>query len=198
MNKQNAATSISGGASFGYQLLWAIWFSSGAAMLFQYISGKLGIAGHTIGDIVREKWNKKLILAYWLLAEIVVLATDLAEFLGIVVALNLLFGIPYLIGAIIAVADVLLLIQLTQRKFRALEYAFVVFVSVIALGYIYELFITEPDLAAIAVYSLKPTLTAETILLIVGIIGATVMPHALFVPERFHLYLALLQQLFLQ
>lgn len=182
MDPGNWGTSISGGASYGYQLLWVIWFSSGAAMLFQYLSGKLGIAGHTIGDIVRTKWkNKFLVFVYWLLAEIAILATDLAEFLGIVVALNLLFGIPYLIGAILAVADVLILIQLTQGRFRYLEYAFVLFVSVIAIGYVYELFITSPNLAEIASYSFKPSISSDTVLLIVGIIGATVMPHALFV-----------------
>ncbi len=182
MDPGNWGTSISAGASYNYDLIWAIWFSSGAAMLFQYISGKMGIAGHTIGDLIRQKWkNKGLVLIYWLLAEIAILATDLAEFLGIVVALNLLFGVPYYIGALIAVADVLLLLQLGNRSFRALEYAFVLFVGVIGFGYLYELFITKPNASAIAAASFNPMLTADTALLVVGIIGATVMPHALFV-----------------
>lgn len=120
-------------------------------------------------------------MAYWLLAEVAIIATDLAEFLGIVVALNLLFGIPMLIGTFIAIADVLLLLLLASRTFRAIEYAFIVFVSVIGIGYIYELIITKPDIGAIAAHSVTPILNAETILLAVGIIGATVMPHALFV-----------------
>ncbi|MEM2138124.1 MAG: Nramp family divalent metal transporter, partial [Candidatus Anstonellaceae archaeon] len=86
MDPGNWGTSISAGAQYNYLLLWAIWFSSGAAMLFQYLSGKLGIAGHTIGDLVRQRWgDKRLVFGYWLLAELAILATDLAEFLGIVV-----------------------------------------------------------------------------------------------------------------
>lgn len=182
MDPGNWGTSISAGASYGYALLWAIWFSSGAAMLFQYISGKLGLAGHTIGGLVRSRWKSKaLVAAYWLLAEITILATDLAEFLGIVVALNLLFGVPYLLGALISVVDVLLLLTLASRRFRALEHAFVIFVGVIGAGYVYELFITRPDASAVLAASFKPTLGADTALLVVGIIGATVMPHALFV-----------------
>lgn len=182
MDPGNWGTSISAGASYEYALIWAIWFSSGAAMLFQYISGKLGIAGHTIGDLVRQHWkDRRLVLSYWLLAEIAILATDLAEFLGIVVALHLLFGVPYIVGAFIAVADVLLLLFLANRRFRLLEYAFILFVGVIGFGYVYELFITKPDAGAIAHASFNPLLTPETALLVVGIIGATVMPHALFV-----------------
>src|SRR3989344_4566817 len=182
MDPGNWGTSISAGASYDYALIWAIWFSSGAAMLFQYISGKMGIAGHTIGDLIRERWrDKRLVFIYWLLAEIAILATDLAEFLGIVVALHLLFGVPYIVGAFIAVADVLLLLFLANRRFRLLEYAFILFVGVIGVGYVYELFITKPSAEAIAAASLSPTLTSETALLVVGIIGATVMPHALFV-----------------
>ncbi len=182
MDPGNWGTSISAGASYDYALIWAIWFSSGAAMLFQYISGKMGIAGHTIGDLIRQRWkDKRLVLAYWLAAEIAILATDLAEFLGIVVALHLLFGVPYVIGAVIAVADVLLLLFLASRRFRLLEYAFILFVGVIGVGYVYELLITRPSARAIAHASINPMLTPDTILLVVGIIGATVMPHALFV-----------------
>jgi manganese transport protein len=182
MDPGNWGTSISAGAQYNYLLLWAIWFSSGAAMLFQYLSGKLGIAGHTIGGLVRQRWkDKRLVFFYWLLAELAILATDLAEFLGIVVALNLLFGVPYAIGAFLAVADIFLLIHLTSKRFRMLEYAFILFVSVIGLGYVYEIAITQPDIASVISFSFKPSLSAETALLVVGIIGATVMPHALFV-----------------
>ena len=120
-------------------------------------------------------------LSYWILAEIAILATDLAEFLGIVVALNLLFGIPLLFGTYIAVADVLIIILLTQKRFRTLEQAFIIFVSIIGLGYVYELFITKPDVPSILLHSVKPILTSQSALIAVGIIGATVMPHALFV-----------------
>lgn len=182
MDPGNWGTDIGGGASFNYDLLWVVWLASGMAMLFQYLSGKLGIAGYSLPELVKEKLKKKwLIWGYWILAEIVILATDLAEFLGIVVALNLLFGIPLLWGTYIAVADVLLILLLTQKRFRTLEQAFVIFVSIIGLGYVYELFITKPDMQSILIHSAKPILTSESALIAVGIIGATVMPHALFV-----------------
>lgn len=182
MDPGNWGTDISGGASFNYDLLWVVWLASGMAMLFQYLSGKLGIAGYSLPELVKEKLKKRwLVLSYWILAEIAILATDLAEFLGIVVALNLLFGIPLLFGTYLAVADVLLILLLTQKRFRTLEQSFVIFVSIIGLGYVYELFITKPDMSSILVHSIKPILTKESALIAVGIIGATVMPHALFV-----------------
>ena len=182
MDPGNWGTDIAGGASFNYDLLWVVWLASGMAMLFQYLSGKLGIAGYSLPELVKEKLKKKwMVLSYWIFAEIVILATDLAEFLGIVVALNLLFGIPLLWGTYIAVADVLLIILLTQKRFRTLEQSFIIFVSIIGLGFVYELFITKPDLPLIFVHSVKPILTKESALIAVGIIGATVMPHALFV-----------------
>ncbi|MDP2718077.1 MAG: Nramp family divalent metal transporter [Candidatus Micrarchaeota archaeon] len=182
MDPGNWGTSISAGAQHNFDLLWVVWMASGMAMLFQYLSGKMGIAGHGLADVIRLRWkNKAAVLAYWLLAEIAVLATDLAEFLGIAVALNLLFGIPLLPAALIAMLDVGLLVVLTRKSFRPLEYAFILFVSVIGLGYVYELFITKPDVAEVLAHSVTPILGADTILLAVGIIGATVMPHALFV-----------------
>ena len=182
MDPGNWGTSISSGASFNYDLLWVVWLSSIMAMLFQYISGKMGIAGYSVAEVIKIKWKSRfLVLSYWVLAEIAILATDLAEFLGIVVALNLLFAIPLVEGTFIALLDVLLLLFLTRKRFRVLEYAFALFVSVIGLGYVYELFITRPDAGLIAVHSVKPILAPEMVLFAVGIIGATVMPHALFV-----------------
>ena len=182
MDPGNWGTDISGGAFFNYDLLWVVWLASAMAMLFQYLSGKLGIAGYSLPEIIKEKLKRKwLVFSYWILAEIVILATDLAEFLGIVVALNLLFGIPLLWGTYIAVADVLLILLLTQKRFRTLEQSFIIFVSIIGLGYVYELFIARPDISSIVVHSVKPMLTKESALIAVGIIGATVMPHALFV-----------------
>ncbi len=182
MDPGNWGTDISGGALFNYDLLWVVWLASGMAMLFQYLSGKLGIAGYSLPELVKEKLrNKWLVFSYWVLAEIVILATDLAEFLGIVVALNLLFGIPLLWGTYIAVADILIIILLTQNRFRILEQAFIIFVSIIGLGFVYELFITKPEMTPVLIHSIKPILTKESALIAVGIIGATVMPHALFV-----------------
>ncbi len=182
MDPGNWGTSISAGAKFNYDLLWVVWLSSIMAMLFQYISGKMGIAGYSLAEVIKIKWKSKaLVFFYWLLAEIAILATDLAEFLGIVVALNLLFGIPLLIGTFLAILDVLLLLFLTRKTFKTLEYAFILFVSVIGLGYVYELLVTRPELSSIALHSVTPLLRPEMIFFAVGIIGATVMPHALFV-----------------
>ncbi|MBI4177267.1 MAG: Nramp family divalent metal transporter [Candidatus Aenigmarchaeota archaeon] len=182
MDPGNWGTSISSGAAFKYDLLWVVWLSSGMAMLFQYLSGKMGIAGYSLAEVVKIRWkSKRLVFFYWILAEIAVLATDLAEFLGIVVALNLLFGIPMLLGSVIAMLDVLLLLFLTRKSFKTLEYGFIIFVFVIGISYVYELFVTHPELSEVLSYSAKFTLTPETALFAVGIIGATVMPHALFI-----------------
>ncbi|HLD18685.1 MAG TPA: Nramp family divalent metal transporter [Candidatus Nanoarchaeia archaeon] len=182
MDPGNWGTSISGGAQYGYKLLWVVWMASIMAMLFQYLSGKLGIAGYSLAEMIKIKWkDKRLVFGYWLLAEFAILATDMAEFLGIVVALHLLFKVPYFIGTIFAMVDVLLLLVLTRNKFRILEYAFIVFVSVIGFGYVYEIFLAKPDFGAVAAASVTPFLDGQTILIAVGIIGATVMPHALFV-----------------
>jgi manganese transport protein len=182
MDPGNWGTNIAGGAEFNYNLLWVIWLASGMAMLFQYISGKLGLAGHTLPELVKLKVKSKaLVWLYWVCAEIIILATDLAEFLGIVVALKLLFGIPMIYGTFIAVIDVLFLILVTEKRFHYLENAFVLFVGIIGLAFVYEVFITKPDLGGIIHGSVFPTLTAQSALIAVGIIGATVMPHALYV-----------------
>jgi len=182
MDPGNWGTNISGGAFFNYELLWVIWMANVMAMLFQYLSGKIGIAGYSVPELVRLKLKKPhLVFSYWLLAELVVLATDIAEFLGIVVALHLLFGIPLLVSAFIAVMDVLLILGLTRGRFRLLEYFFVLFVSIIGFGFLYEVLIAQPELVPFVYHSIKPTLRDEAMFVIVGIIGATVMPHALFV-----------------
>lgn len=178
----NWATGIVAGSSFDFALLWVVWLASGMAMLFQYLSGKVGVAGYSIAELVKSRWkNKKLVFMYWFLAELAILGTDLAEFLGIVVALNLLFGIPLIIGAFISILDVLLLLFLTRKSFRTLEYAFILFVSAIGLAYVYEILITRPPIIPILYGSLLPMLNQNTVFIAVGIIGATIMPHALFV-----------------
>lgn len=182
MDPGNWGTNISGGANFNYDLLWVIWMASGMGMLFQYMSGKLGLAGYSLPELMRMKLkNKRAVLAYWLLSELIILATDLAEFLGIVVALKLLFGIPMLFGTFIAVLDILLILVFTQKRLRYLEMAFVVFVAIIGLAFLYEVVVSKPDMMSIVKGSFLVKLTAESALVAVGIIGATVMPHAIFV-----------------
>jgi len=187
MDPGNYGTDIQAGASLNHGLLWVVWLSSGMAMLLQYISGKIGIAtGLSLPEIIREKLKKKrksYAISYWLAAETAVAATDLAEYLGTVIALNLLFGIPMIYAAIFGALNVIFILMLaTQRRFHIIERLFVVFVSIIGLGYLYEIIIINPDPSAILYHSFVPSLdSTNTVLLAVGIIGATVMPHAIFV-----------------
>jgi manganese transport protein len=188
MDPGNYGTDIQGGASFNYSLLWVIWLSSGIAMLLQYLSGKIGIAtGLSLAEIIRIKLkNKKFIVPYWISAEILTAATDLAEYLGTVIALNLLFNIPMIYAAIFGAIDVILILAVTSKKIRVLEHLFILLVSIISFGYLYELFIVKPDPYSILYHSFIPSLqNSNAILITVGIMGATVMPHAIFVHSYF-------------
>ena len=183
MDPGNYGTDIQAGAQFKYELLWAVWLANLMAMLLQYLSGKLGIAtGKDLAELVRSSLkSRKLIVPYWLAAEAAAAATDLAEYLGTVIALNLIFQIPLLYASIFGAADVIILLALTSERFRIVEYFFMLFVSIIALGFLYQVVIVGPSLTAIAYHSVAVSLRSKTALLVVGIIGATVMPHALFV-----------------
>jgi manganese transport protein len=185
MDPGNYGTDIQGGASLNYGLLWVVWLSSGMAMVLQYLSGKIGIAtGLSLPELIREKLKKKTyVIPYWLAAEAAAAATDLAEYLGTVIALNLLFRIPMIYAAIFGALDVILILTLaTQRRFHIIERLFAIFVSIIGFGYLYEIFITRPDPSPILYHSFVPSLAGtDATLLAVGVIGATVMPHALFV-----------------
>ena len=185
MDPGNYGTDIQGGSSLNYGLLWVVWLSSGMAMLLQYLSGKIGIAtGLSLPEIIREKLKKKIyVIPYWLAAEAAAAATDLAEYLGTVIALNLLFGIPMIYAAIFGALDVIMILILaTQGRFHIIERLFALFVSIIGFGYLYEIFIVKPNPSTILYHSFIPSLgSTNAILLAVGVIGATVMPHALFV-----------------
>jgi len=183
MDPGNYGTDIQGGATHGYTLLWVVWLASSMAMLLQYLSGKLGIAtGLSLPEIIRQKLQKKIyIIPYWLSAEIVAATTDLAEYLGTVIALNLLFGVPLIYAAIFGALDVIIILGLTTKRFRMLEQLFLLFVSVISFGYIYEVLIAKPDPAQIIYHSFVPSVINSSALLVaVGVIGATVMPHVIF------------------
>jgi manganese transport protein len=179
----NFGTAIAAGAGYNYDLLWVVWLASIMAMLLQYLSGKIGIAtGHSMPELVREKLkSRRKIITYWLSCEVFAIATDLAEFLGVALALNLLLGIPLLWAAAIASFDVVFIFLIAGSKFRRIETLVGVLVSIIGFGYVYEIFITRPDFVSVAFHSVTPMLTPETGPLVIGIIGATVMPHALAV-----------------
>ncbi len=184
MDPGNYGTDIQAGAAFNYGLLWAVWMANLMAMLLQYLSGKLGIAtGKDLPELVREslKNSKFDIYLNWIGAETAAAATDLAEYLGTVIALNILFNVPLLYASIFGAADVLILLVLTSRSFRALEYFFVLMVSVIGFGFLYEVFVSGLDIPQITHSFVSPAIGSNSVLLIVGIIGATVMPHALYV-----------------
>src|SRR5271154_4526544 len=126
----NFGTDIAGGAEFNYALIWAVWMASAMAMILQYLSGKLGIAtGNSLPQLIRVSLKTRTrILPYWLGAEIAIAATDLAEYLGTVIALNVLFNIPLLYASIFGALDVIVLLALTSSRFRVIEYFFMVFV----------------------------------------------------------------------
>ncbi|TLX93122.1 MAG: Mn(2+) uptake NRAMP transporter MntH [Thaumarchaeota archaeon] len=183
MDPGNYGTDIQGGAAHGYTLLWVVWLASSMVMLLQYLSGKLGIAtGLSLPEIIRQILQKKIyIIPYWLSAEIVAATTDLAEYLGTVIALNLLFGVPLIYAAIFGALDVIIILGLTTKRFRMLEQLFLLFVSVISFGYIYEILVAKPDPAQIIYHSFVPSVINSSALLVaVGVIGATVMPHVIF------------------
>jgi manganese transport protein len=186
MDPGNFGTAIQAGSTFGYALVWSVWAASAFAMILQYMSGKLGIATQeSLPEMIRHSLKRRrYILPYWVSAEIAAAATDLAEYLGTVIALNILFGVPLLYAAIFGAFDVVILLALTSRRFRVLEYFFMLFISIIAFGFLYEIIVVKPSLGQIVANSLPLTatqLSGLSILTVVGIIGATVMPHALFV-----------------
>jgi manganese transport protein len=178
----NFGTDIAGGSQYNYALIWSVWMASAFAMVLQYMSGKLGIAtGNSLSQLIRGSLKtRSRIIPYWLGAEIAIAATDLAEYLGTVIALNILFGIPLLYASIFGALDVIILLALTSKRFRVIEYFFMVFVSVIAIGFIYELFRVGPNVNQFVIGSISPDISSGTLLVVVGIVGATVMPHVLW------------------
>ena len=183
MDPGNYGTAIQSGALFENGLVWTVWLASLMAMELQYLSGKLGIAtGRSLPELLRRSIKSRYgRFSYWLAAEAAAAATDLAEYLGTVLALNILFGIPLLYAAVLGALDVLIILAFATRKFRVIEYLFMLFVSVISIGFLYEIFIFGPSLSDIAAHTFVPTLNNGNIPFVVGIVGATVMPHALFV-----------------
>jgi manganese transport protein len=178
----NFATNIQGGAQFGYELLWVILGSNLMAMLLQALSAKLGIAtGKNLAEHCRERFPRPVVLIMWVLMELVAMATDLAEFLGAAVALNLLFNLPLWIAGLLTAGITFVILSLERFGFRPLEAVITGFLAVIAFSYVIEMFIGHPDWPAIANSTFIPRFTnSESILLGAGILGATVMPHAIF------------------
>ncbi len=185
MDPGNYGTDIAAGTGYRYDLLWAGWLASGMAILLQYLSGKLGIAtGRSLPELVRSSFEgkRRYVIPYWLAAEAAAAATDLAEYLGTVLALNLLFGIPLIYAAIFGALDVIVLLALMGRRFRLVEQYFAVLISILVLGIFLNLLVVKPDATQTLYHSVVPyAATNGALLVAVGMVGATVMPHALFV-----------------
>ena len=178
----NFATNIQGGAQFGYELLWVILGSNLMAMLLQALSAKLGIAtGKNLAEHCRERFPRWVVWIMWGLMELVAMATDLAEFLGAAVALNLLFGLPLWIAGLLTAVITFVILSLERYGFRPLEAVITGFLAIIAISYVVELFLGRPDWVQITYNSFVPHFSnSESVLLGAGILGATVMPHAIF------------------
>lgn len=178
----NFATNIQGGAQFGYMLLWVIVASNLMAMLIQTLSAKLGIAsGRNLAELCREYFPQPVSITMWVLMELVAMATDLAEFLGAALGFNLLFHIPLLAAALLTALTTFIILGLERRGFRPLEAVITALVGVIAVCYIVETILDRPDLQQVAFHAIVPQFSGvESVLLATGILGATVMPHVIF------------------
>ncbi len=182
MDPGNFATNIQGGAAFGYTLLWVLLSSNLTAMLVQSLSAKLGIAtGRNLAEMCRDRLPRPVVWGMWVISELVAMATDLAEFLGAALGLYLLFGIPLMPAALVTGVITLLILALEQRGYRPLELVITGFVGVIAACYVVETILDRPDWRAVLRGALIPQFAGtESVLLATGILGATVMPHVVF------------------
>jgi manganese transport protein len=188
----NFATNFAGGTSFGYKLLWVLLWSNLMAILVQYLSAKLGIAtGRTLPQNCREHFSRRTSMALWVAAELSALATDLAEFLGAAMGFYLLFGGYFLhlglarttvmfLAAIVSAVCVFAILALELRGYRSLEIGIMVFVLMIGVCYLVEIFLVHPDWGQIAYHTVVPMIDRKSIYIAVGMLGATVMPHVVY------------------
>src|SRR5215467_7801607 len=184
MDPGNWATDLGGGSKFGYTLLSVILMSNLMAMFLQALSAKLGIAtGRDLAQACREHYSRRTSLILWVVCELAIAACDLAEVLGSAVALELLFGLPLLAGVLITALDVLIVLALQGRGFRLIEAFVVTLIATIAACFAYEIFFAQP-LWLEAARGFLPTAeilrNREMLYIAIGILGATVMPHNLY------------------
>lgn len=182
MDPGNFATNIQAGAHYGYSLLWVVVVANVIAMLFQALSAKLGIVtGRSLAQHCRDRFPRPLVLAMWAVSEVAAMATDLAEFLGGAIGLSLLFGLPLLVSLGLTAVVTYVLMVLGQRGFRRMELIIGGFVAVIGASYLIELLIAPPDWGPFLAGTVVPRLAdADALSLSIAIIGATVMPHAIY------------------
>ena len=180
MDPGNWATDLEGGARFGYQLLWVLIMSNLMAVLLQTLSARLGlIRGRDLAQACRESYPPVVSYSLWILCELAIAACDLAEILGAAIALNLLFKMPLLYGVLITSLDALVILWLTRYGIRFIEALVLVLITTIGACFAIEMYWAKPDLAEMAT-GLIPRLTSESLYVAIGILGATVMPHNLY------------------
>ena len=182
MDPGNFATNIQAGAKFGYGLLWVVLLANVIAMLFQGLSAKLGIvSGKNLAEMCRDSFPRPVVLAMWVVSEIAAMATDLAEFLGGAIGLSLLFQMPLLAGMFVTAIVTYGLLMFESYGFRPLELIIGSIVGIVCFCYLVEMFIAPVDWASAAYHIATPHIAdSQALLLAVGIIGATVMPHAIY------------------
>jgi manganese transport protein len=178
----NFATNIAGGSKYGYTLVWVIVASNVMAMLIQTLSAKLGIAtGRNLAEVCRDSFSRRASIGLWLQAEAIAIATDLAEFLGAALGMHLLFGIGLFPAALLTAVAAFAILGLQRFGFRPLEATIAIVVLTIGACYVVELFKARPDLAAVGRHAIVPGFAGgDSLLLAVGILGATVMPHVIW------------------
>ncbi len=182
MDPGNFATNIQAGSQYGYTLLWVVVLANVIAMLFQALSARLGIVtGKSLASHCRDRFPRPVVLAMWFVSEVAAMATDLAEFLGGAIGLSLLFHLPLLVGLGLTAVITYALLVLGAQGFRRMELIIGAFVALIGLSYLIELFVAPPAWGAFALGAVVPSLPdADALALSVGIVGATVMPHAIY------------------
>ncbi len=176
----NFATNFAGGASFGYRLLWVVVVANLVAMVVQFLAAKLGVVtGRSLPQLCRERWPRKLSWAMWAQAEVVAMATDLAEFMGAAIGLNLVFGMPLPVAGLVTAVIAFAVLALQQRGHRPFELAIGALLALIFAGFAYLIFLVPPS--ASAATGLMPGFgEQDALFLALGIVGATVMPHAIY------------------
>jgi manganese transport protein len=178
----NFATNIAGGSKYGFTLVWVIVASNLMAMLIQTLSAKLGLAtGRNLPEVCRDEFSHRTTIGLWVQAEVIAMATDLAEFLGAALGIKLLLGIPLFPAAVITGVTTFAILGLQRYGFRPFEAVITAFVFVIGFCYLAELWLAHPPLGTVARHAVVPSFEGnESVLLAVGILGATVMPHVIY------------------
>src|SRR5712692_3917312 len=181
MDPGNWGTNLAAGAGFGYDLLWVILVSNIIAIFLQISSAKLGIAtGKNLAELIREQFPRPMVIFLGVSTAIAMMATDLAEVLGGALGFNILFHIPLFIAACMTGIIVMGFLGLSRWGFRRVEYVIIGLVSIIGLAYVYEMALIHPDWSHVALHLVIPQVTSGSILTAVSILGATVMPHNVF------------------